>query len=170
VPMEHSPLADLFTWLGDHTASALWEPFALWGLGYIYRKVKQILSKRAEREVAPPERNMSRFAKFRRKLKLSEFRFLRRYRFDTVWISREVSRGHTCQLIFVLWFGLWLIAIGLKDVFFISSEATLGKSPSTIITSATPMYIFEVGWLYYSGRAARLIQHRQKIKAWRFRL
>jgi len=92
---------------------------------------------------------------------------MRRYRFDTLWISREVSRGHTCQIIFFLWFGLWLLAFGMRESFLLN-DTPLSGAPGLAIVSALPMYIFEIAWLCYSGRADELIKYRQRVQIWRW--
>lgn len=164
---ETSALFDLLSWLWENAASVIWQTFVMWLLARLLLKGRQLLTKPTKPDLAPTQRSGSKVGRLRRKLKLTELRFLRRYRFDTAWIGREVSRGHTCQLIFLLWFGLWLMAAGLKDIFVISHEP-FGKSPVVMVLTASPMYVFELLWIYYSGRSERIIQHRQKIKAWRF--
>lgn len=102
-----------------------------------------------------------------RRYKLRDCRWIRRYRFDETWINRESSRGHTCFLIMLMWFGFWITAIGLKEVFLLK-EGPLASAPSTAFMAAMPMYLFELAWLRYSGRAGRLITYRNKVRIWRW--
>lgn len=103
-----------------------------------------------------------------RGIRLRELKFLRTYQFDEAWINREVSRGHTSQIIFLLWFGFWIMAAGLKNVVTVSG-APLSASPIAMLLGACPMYVFEVLWIYHSSAAAKIIRHRQKVKIWRYR-
>ncbi|ONN70650.1 hypothetical protein [Pseudomonas oryzihabitans] len=102
-----------------------------------------------------------------RALALRDLRWLRRHRLDEVWISREVSRGHTSQLIFILWFGLWLLAMGMKESLFVSAGSLI-KAPEVAILAVLPMYFFEIAWIRSSGRAAKLINYRKKVRIWRW--
>ncbi len=94
-------------------------------------------------------------------------RWIRRYRFDEAWIQREVSRGHACFMIMLLWFGFWMLAMGLKEVFLLT-EGPLSSSPRVALGAALPMYAFELAWLRFSGRAAQLIKYRNKVRIWRW--
>jgi len=102
-----------------------------------------------------------------RRYLLRHNRWIRKHRFDSAWIQREVSRGHACFVIMVLWFGFWVLALGLKEVFLIS-EGPLASSPKTAFGAALPMYAFELLWLRFSGRAGQLINYRNKVRIWRW--
>lgn len=95
---------------------------------------------------------------------------IRRYRFDLAWLQRSVSRGHLCAAIFILWYGGWALAVGLTEVLVYSSSGEpLMNSPWTVMLWSTPVYLAEVGWIYFSDRASEVIKYRQKVKIWRFR-
>ncbi|WP_447590170.1 hypothetical protein [Aquipseudomonas campi] len=111
--------------------------------------------------------NYGRLRRAFRLYKLHDNRWVRRYRFDETWINREVSRGHSCFLIMLIWFGFWITAIGLKEVFLLK-EGPLSSAPSAVFMAAMPMYLFELAWLRYSGRAGQLISYRNKVKIWRW--
>lgn len=102
-----------------------------------------------------------------RRYRIRDCRWIRRYRFDETWINREANRGHTCFLIMLMWFGFWITAIGLKEVFLLK-EGPLASAPSTAFMAAMPMYLFELAWLRFSGRAGRLITYRNKVRIWRW--
>ena len=87
---------------------------------------------------------------------------------NTGWIDGGVSRGHTALIIVVRGFGLWISAMGMKEALF-RAEGPLIRSPGVAVAAALPMYLFEVFWIRHSGRAAKLIKHRQRIRAWRFK-
>lgn len=95
---------------------------------------------------------------------------IRDYRFDEAWINRQVSRGHTCAAIFVLWAGGFALTLGLADIVSYSSNGEpLKSSMGTAMLASLPTYLAEIGWLYFSGRAGEVIDYRQKVKIWRFR-
>lgn len=150
----------LALWLWENTATALYGAALLWAAKYALRPVRAALK-------ASHARLLKSLRGFARRLDLRERRWIRKHRFDTVWIGREVSRGHASQIIFLLWFGLWIIAMGLKESFQIT-DAPLARSPGAAMMSAIPMYLFELAWLRYSGRAERLIKYRQKVRIWRW--
>ncbi|MCY1306364.1 hypothetical protein D3C80_1744070 [compost metagenome] len=105
--------------------------------------------------------------RFFRGFRHREQKWVRDNRFDTTWIEREVSRGHTYLVIFIIWFGLWLVALGLRKTFTLS-DAPLDESPGLTILIALPMYAFEIGWLYCSLRADKLIRYRKRVRIWRW--
>lgn len=102
-----------------------------------------------------------------RRYLLRHNRWIRKHRFDDAWIQREVSRGHSCFVIMLLWFGFWVLALGLKEIFLIS-EGPLASSPKTAFGAALPMFAFELFWLRFSGRAGQLISYRNKVRIWRW--
>ncbi len=149
-------LVELLNWMWQKGAEALYGPLVIYLASVLWKKARAVAAKKP-----------SSFRQWARGSEKRNLLWLRRYRFDTAWIGREVSRGHTCQILFLLWFGLWVIAMGLRETFNVTGTP-LAKSPGSAILSALPMYAFEICWIYYSGRAAKLIKHRQKIKAWRY--
>ncbi|WP_144958485.1 hypothetical protein [Pseudomonas oryzihabitans] len=151
----------LASWLGEATATALYGAGLLWAAKFAIRPVKAAVK-------ASHARLLGSLRAFTRRLDLRKRRWIRKYRFDSVWIGREVSRGHTSQVIFLLWFGLWIIAMGLKETILVT-DAPLASSPITAVLSALPMYFFEIAWIRHSGRAAELIKYRQKVRIWRWR-
>lgn len=168
---ETATFLNLAKWLWENAAAGIWSTFCVWAIVRLLRKAHWI----AQRLVTATP-SFVRQIKLRRprwlralfrRLRLRKHRWIRKHRFDTAWIGREVSRGHTCQIVFLLWFGLWIIAMGLRDSFVIS-EVPLARTPGIAMLVACPMYVFEIAWLRYSGRAEELINYRQKVKIWRF--
>lgn len=163
---------DLVQWLWDNAASGIWSTFCVWAIVRLLRKAQWIakwLTNRAPaflRRVRLKRSNWIRNS-FRH-LKLRNLRWIRKHRFDTAWIGREVSRGHTSQILFLLWLGLWVLAMGLRDSF-IFSDVPLARTPGAAVLVACPMYLFEIAWIRYSGRAEEIIKYRQSVKIWRFR-
>lgn len=150
----------LALWLWENAAAALFGAAVVWITGRGIHRLKSAV-KTSHASLLRSLRALTR------RFELRERRWIRKYRFDSVWIDREVSRGHTSQIIFLLWFGLWIIAMGLKESFLIT-DAPLARSPIAAIVSAVPMYLFEIAWIRYSGRAAKLINYRQKVRIWRW--
>ena len=102
-----------------------------------------------------------------RRWKKKDAAWIRKYRFDEPWINREQSRGHTCFIIMLLWFGIWALALGLKELVYLP-EGPLASSPAKAAIAGAPMYAFELAWLRFSGRAAQLINYRNKVRIWRW--
>lgn len=102
-----------------------------------------------------------------RRWKRNDAEWVRKYRFDQLWINREQSRGHACFIIMVLCFGIWVLLMGLKELVYLP-EGPLISSPVKAAAAAAPMYVFELLWLRYSGRAAQLIKYRNKVRIWRW--
>lgn len=166
-----SLVADGAWWLLITALAALWGAFCVWAITKLIRKVRalptNISKKREEKERSGRVRRAGFVRGFFRWLSRRDLFWTRRYRFDTLWIQRESNRGHACLVIFAIYFGLWVMAVGLKEVFIID-KVPLAESPSMVFFSATPMYLFEIAWLRYSGRAAQLISYRQKVRIWRW--
>ena len=167
-----SQILVLLSWLWENAATAIWGTISVWAVSYLLRRGRDIAQRIAEalpalflaiKQTSPPKwlRGIYKVSKLKNR------RWMRRYRFDTLWISREVSRGHTCQIIFLLWFGLWLLAFGMRESFLLN-DTPLSGAPGLAIVSALPMYIFEIAWLCYSGRADELIKYRQRVQIWRW--
>ena len=154
-------------WFWDNATNAIAGFVGVWIATWLLRRVNKVL-RALQTRLSNVRLNASRLRGLSRYLELRELKWLRTYRFDTVWIDREVSCAHTSLIIFVLWFGLWIIAMGMKEALFIA-EGPLIRSPGVAVAAALPMYLFEVFWIRHSGRAAKLIKHRQRIRAWRFK-
>lgn len=151
----------LASWLWENTATVLYGAALLWAAKFVVRRLKAAIE-------ASHARLLKSLRGFTRRLDLRKRVWIRKHRFDSVWIGREVSRGHTSQVIFLLWFGLWIIAMGLKESILVT-DAPLASSPITAVLSALPMYFFEIAWIRHSGRAAELIKYRQNVRIWRWR-
>jgi len=102
-----------------------------------------------------------------RRWKKKDAVWIRKYRFDEPWINREQSRGHTCFIIMVLWLGIWVLALGLKEIVYLP-EGPLAASPAKAAIAGAPMYAFELAWLRFSGRATQLLRYRNKVRIWRW--
>lgn len=161
-------IVDGLWWLLITAAGALWGAFCVWAALKLIRKARSTPNwfKRSGQVTATTNKTgwLGRYFRGRRR---SHLIWIRRYRFDTVWIQREVSRGHANLLIFTIWFGLWVMAMGLREVFHLSS-APLSQTPTVTIVAALPMYAFEIAWITYSGRADHLIKYRSRVKIWRW--
>ncbi len=159
-------------WLVETAANAIWGAFCVWVVIWLIRRRKLVSVWLAKAFAPKPQARHKRRSLLRRFFRRSSLRdrhWTRSHRFDTAWIHREAGRGHACLVIFTIYFGLWILAIGLKEVF-ILSNAPLSQSPGLIVISALPMYGFEVAWLVYGGRASQLISYRQKVHIWRWRI
>lgn len=151
----------LTSWLWENTAIALYGAGLLWATKLAIRRLKAVVE-------ASTTRLLKKLRQINKRLDMRKCRWIRKYRFDTVWIDREVSRAHTSQIICLLWFGLWIIAMGLKETFLVTNT-TLAKSPATALISALPLYFFEIAWMWHASRASELIKYRQKVRIWRWK-
>lgn len=160
---ETSPVMAMLYWLWNNGATGVWGALCVWLITKGPGKLRVFVLHRMVAFKLPSMKNNFIIALARKK-KLQNLKLFRIRRLDTAWINREVSRGHSCQIIFFLWFGLWILSIGIKDMFMLTPELPLAKSPHLIWISSGPIYIFEIMWIFYSGRAARLLENRQKIR------
>lgn len=104
-----------------------------------------------------------------RYLKRERLLRIRQQRFDLAWIQRDLSRATLFGVVCILWFGGWSLALGLLHVLSYSNDgAPLNNSFWPIILSSAPLYMAEIGWIYYSSRASDVIKYRQKVRIWRF--
>jgi hypothetical protein len=160
-------ITGLLIWFWENAATAIWGGISL-------AVANRCLKRFQDWAVGLPTaiRNASRRSgnpvAYLRKLKLKDIRQIRRFRFNDMWIAREVSRGNAALILFGLSSGFWLMALGLKEQMVVSGQL-LSTDATTVLISAFPAYVFEVMWLYRSSRANRLIDYRQKSKLWRFR-
>ncbi|WP_314408915.1 hypothetical protein [Pseudomonas kuykendallii] len=146
----------LTTWLSEKTVELLYGAVLLFALKHAYRWLRLAI------EHGP--RTLRAAGRLQRKVRLER---LRARRFDETWLNREVSRSHLCIMLFVLWFGGWLLAMGLREVVWVN-DIPLSKSSTLAIASAFPMYLFEIGWIWFSSRSSDVIRYRSRVKAWRF--
>lgn len=146
----------LTTWLVEKTVELLYGAALLFALKHAFRGLRLAIDHgpRALRAVG----RLQRIGRLER---------LRARRFDETWLNREVSRSHLCITLFVLWFGGWLLAMGLREVVLVN-DLPLSKSSTSAIVSAFPMYLFEMGWIWFSSRSSDVIRYRSRVKAWRF--
>ncbi len=159
-------------WLLETAANAIWGAFSVWAVICLIRRRKMISAWAANalsRKERPRRKRRGMLRRFFRKFGLQERNWIRAHRFDPAWIQRESGRGHAFLVIFIVYFGLWVLALGLKEVL-ILSNAPLSQSPELIFVSALPMYGFEIAWLVYGGRASRLLVYRRKARIWRWRI
>lgn len=160
-------ITNLLIWLWDNAAIAIWSGIVLAVASKCFNKLQGWVSRLPaairERSLRP-----SSPVAYLRKLKLKDLRQIRQFRFNDMWIAREISRGNTALTLFGMSSGFWLIALGLKEQVLISGHP-LSADSTTVFVSAFPVYFFEIMWLYRSTRANRLVDYRQTSKIWRFR-
>ncbi|MFK4075216.1 hypothetical protein ACI2KX_16030 [Ectopseudomonas khazarica] len=158
-------------WFIEQTASTLFGLLVVFLGGWAVARGRQIsawLNKKIPAAVQwLRQHRPGAIRRFFRGRKRKDLLWIRANRFDEMSIQRNVSRGHTCSIIFLLWFGLWIMALGMRESFLVS-EAPLSKQPGVTIAAATPMYLFEIAWLYYSLTADKLIAYRKRVKIWRW--
>jgi hypothetical protein len=159
-------ITTLLAWLWENGAANIWGAICLAVLTRGPRKIRDFI---AGLPAALRSRSRQRGSPlaYLRKLKLKDLRQIRRFRFDDMWIAREIGRGNTALVLFGVSAGFWLMALGLKEVMVISGER-LSTDSATVFISAFPAYVFEIIWLYRSTRANRVVDYRQKAKVWRF--
>jgi len=158
-------------WFIEEGASGIWTAFLLLVVGVMMSRTRLIaawLIAKAPLTLRWLIGNRGGLIRsyFRRR-RLRELRWIRSERFDEMSIQRNVSRGHACAIIFVIWFGLWVVAMGMRESF-ILSDAPLAKSPGITLMAALPMYAFEIAWLYFSLSSGKLINYRNRVKIWRW--
>lgn len=154
-------------WLWEEPRNTVWSTLVIGVLGYLARKALRLtvgLTKRLHSQARQKQWGVRAIARgFARR----ELVWIRKHRRDEAWISREVSRGHASLIIFLLWFGFWAIAVGMKESLYLT-KGPLITSPVVTIVIALPMYLFEVLWIRHSGHAAKLIKYRQMVRIWRW--
>jgi hypothetical protein len=165
--IDTNSITSLLAWLWDNAATGIWGGICLAFAGKLFKRLQDWIA-----GLPSAIRNRSRKSgspvAFLRKLKLNDLRQIRQFRFNDMWITREISRGNTALALFGMSSGFWLIALGLKEQVVISGQP-LSADPATVFISAFPVYFFEIMWLYRSTRANRLVDYRQKARIWRFR-
>lgn len=154
------------TW--EVASEAIIGAVAVAGGAYALRKIKEVFSNGSRWITGVIKRRQSCVSASLRWVLRRENNLLRTYRFDTVWINREVVKGQASLIIFLLWFGFWMLAVGLKELVVVA-DGPLSQSPVAVLITSSPMYFFEFMWIFHASRAAKVIKYRQKVKIWRFR-
>ncbi|RAU40164.1 hypothetical protein [Pseudomonas sp. RIT411] len=153
-------------WLWEEPRNTVWSTLAVGVLGYLAEKALRLTIRLAKKLHSQASQNQWGIRAIARGFARRELMWTRKHRRDEVWISREVSRGHASLIIFLLWFGFWAIAVGMKESLYLT-KGPLITSPMVTIVIALPMYLFEVLWIRHSGRAAKIIKYR-KVRIWRW--
>lgn len=166
MPNDTNSLTSLLAWLWQNGAAGIWGGVCLLVLIRGSKKLRDLIAK-LPTAIRSRSREQNSPMAYLRKLKLKDLRQIRRFRFDDMWVAREISRGNTALVLFGVSAGFWLMALGLKEVIMISGEH-LSTDSATVFISAFPAYVFEIIWLYRSTRANRVVDYRQKAKVWRF--
>ncbi|WP_172612058.1 hypothetical protein [Pseudomonas graminis] len=166
MPIDTNSLTALLAWLWENGAAGIWGGVCLLVITRGSKKLRDLIAK-LPTAIRTRSRKQNSPVAYLRKLKLNDLRQIRRFRFNDMWIAREISRGNTALVLFGVSAGFWLMALGLKEVMVISGER-LASDSTTVFISAFPAYIFEMIWLYRSTRANRIVDYRQKVKIWRF--
>lgn len=155
-------------WLLITAAGALWGALCVWAAVKLIRKIRSVPNWfRKNRSTTASTKKAGLLRRYFRKRRRNHLLWIREHRFDTAWLQREISRGHANLLIFIIWFGLWVMAMGLRETFLLTTSP-LAKFPILTISAALPMYVFEFAWIIYSGRADHLINYRNRVKIWRW--
>lgn len=162
-------VAELFNWLLEKAAEQLWGALVLFVIGKLLLSWRRFPFARLVRRFGSIIYRFrpATLVRWGRACKKWRLKRLRARRFDLAWINRETGRGHICIALMVLWFGVWLFAIGLKESLKYTAD-TGGLTSGQILIGVLPTYVFEIGWIWFSSSSGRVIKHRQKIRVWRF--